>query len=331
MFNNTMSKDFYKILEVSRSASEEEIRKAFKKLARKYHPDMNPGDKKAEEKFKGISEAYDVLSNPEKRKKYDTFGNADFEGFPGGGGPSYSYNPFGGGGGGFRSTGNINPEDLGDIFGDLFTGFTGRAQQGQGRGRRQRRPAGFDFGGAATGETRGKDLTFSLDLDFLEAIHGCEKQMRLPNGVMFKVKIPPGVTSESKIRLAGQGEPGYNGGSGGDLYIHRHIRSHPIFKREGDNIEVELPITIMEALEGAKVKVPTVDGPVELKIPAESQSGQKLRLKGKGVSNPKEKTRGDQYIVLQVKVPEGLSGAQIAELKKILSGKEGNPRGKMNL
>ncbi|MBI2340298.1 MAG: DnaJ domain-containing protein [Deltaproteobacteria bacterium] len=319
-----MAKDYYQILGISKGAGEEEIRKAFKKLARKYHPDVNPGDKKAEERFKEISEANEVLSNPEKRKKYDAFGTADFEGFPGGGAGgwrTYTYNPFEGGGGKYGA--GIDLDDLGDIFGDLFGGLGG-----VGGAARRRRGFTADFG-TANRTRKGKDLYFSLDLDFTDAAKGCEKTIRLGSGVSFKVKIPAGITDGQKIRLAGKGEPGVAGGEAGDLYIEPRIIAHPWFRRSGNDIEVDLPLNLSEALSGGKVKAPTIDGMVEVKIPAGAQSGQKMRLKGKGALDRKTGSRGDQYLVLQVHLPEGLDQRSKEELLKAVKGKEADPRKKL--
>lgn len=316
-----MAKDYYQILGVAKGASVEEVRKSFKKLARKYHPDVNPGDKKAEERFKELSEAYDVLSDPKKKKNYDTYGSADFQGFPGGGGGgaySYSsYGPFGqgrtGGAGGF------DMNDLGDIFGDLFTGAaSSRTKRGPRRAydTRTAQPA------------KGKDLTFSVDLDFLEAIRGTEKTVRLSNGATFRVKIPAGITDGAKIRLAGKGEPGMYGGESGDLFIEPHVREHAFFKRDGNDIVVELPLRISEAIEGATVRVPTIEGDVQLKIPAGAQSGQKMRLKGRGVVNPKTQTSGDQYVILQIHLPQQLDSKEKESLLALLKDKEPDPRRK---
>lgn len=302
-----MSKDYYQILGVSRTASDEEINKVFKKLARKYHPDMNQGDKKAEDRFKEISEANEVLSNKEKRKKYDAFGSADFEGF--------SKNPFQGDpfqGGRVKYSTHFDMDDLGDLFGDVF---------GAGMGSKRR---GFGFETAEP--RRGKDLVFSIPLDFLEAVQGCEKKIRLSNHVTFNVKIPPGVDSTDKIRLAEKGEPGLGGGPAGDLYIQPQVEPHPCFRRNGFDIELDLPLTLSEALTGTRIKVPTIDGEVELKIPAGSQSGQKLRLKGKGIHHKKTKTRGDQYVILQIRLPQNLDARTQKELLSLLEGTEKSPR-----
>lgn len=309
-----MSKDFYKILGVPRSASADEIRKAFRKLARTHHPDVNSGNKEAEEKFKTISEAYDVLSNPEKKKNYDAFGSADFQGFPGGG-RSYTYSsggPFGGAGGGFG--GSVDFDDLGDIFGDLFRGG-GRGVSGGPRQQRGRRQA----------PVRGKDLYYKIELDLLDAVSGCEKNIRIGSALTLKVKIPAGVDEGSKIRLAGKGEPGIYGGPAGDLLIETHILDHPYFQRRGDDIEVHIPITIVEAIEGGQIRVPTIDGFVDLKISAGAQSGQRLRLKNKGVPNLQTRVRGHQYVELNIFLPEKMDGQtkkQVASLFKT----QKNPR-----
>lgn len=305
-----VAKDYYKTLGLSRESSVDDVRRAFKKLARKHHPDVNPGDKKAEEKFKELSEAYEVLSNPDKKKKYDTYGTADFEGFPGGG-------PFGGGRTYTYSTGApFDLGDLGDIFGDLFTGGAG--------GGRKRRSPGFRYRNVE--EQKGKDLHFSIDLEFMEAIKGADKTIHLPNGVSFRVKIPPGVTSGQKIRLVGKGEPGLNGGEAGDLYISPHVMPHPYFRRAGDDIEMDLPVTVVEALEGATIRIPTPDGPVEMKIPKGTQSGKKFRLKGKGALSAKDKSRGDFYVVLLIHLPCDLDHKTREALVELLKKKEKNPR-----
>ncbi|MDO8520399.1 MAG: J domain-containing protein [Deltaproteobacteria bacterium] len=304
-----MAKDYYQSLGLSRGASAEDVSRGFKKLARKHHPDLNPGDKKAEEKFKEISEAYEVLSNPEKKKKYDMYGSVDFEGFPGGGG---------GYGGGGKSSGGFDINDLGDIFGDLFGGGGVRSPRGRAR------KSGFGY--QPMGVEKGKDLHFSIQLDFVEAVKGAEKTIRLPNGVGFKVKIPAGVTDGAKIRLSGKGEPGLHGGEAGDLYIEAKIAPHAHFRRDGDDIEMDLPITVTEVLEGGKIRVPTLEGVVELKIPTGAQSGQKMRLKGKGAPNMKTKAHGDLYVILQIKLPDSLDDKTKKSLIEMLKKKEKNPR-----
>ncbi len=344
--------DYYKILGVDRSATNDEIRKAYRKLARKYHPDINPGNKEAENKFKELSVAYDALSDTDKRKLYDEFGEAGLaSGFdaekarthrewqqqsarPGG---SYEY----------------STDDLGDIFGDLGGMFGG--------GRRAR-----------SGPVQGEDIEAVMDIDFLDAVRGfrtsltlqrpvqcetchgdgtqpgstpitcpecggagnkpvvqgplqfrvtcprCNGSGKLPgnpcttcNGTgrvlrpdTIRVNIPPGAEPGKRIRLRGKGEAGVRGGAAGDLYIVPRIRPHPILTRSGRDLSMELPITVGEAVLGASVEVPTPVGTVKVKIPAGAQSGQRLRIKGKGVAAHGKNPAGDLYLHLMVQVPK---------------------------
>lgn len=311
-----MSKDYYKELGVSRSASKDEIAKAFKQLARKYHPDVNPDNKEAEEKFKSLSEAYQVLSDEKKRKEYDRFGS--------GGASGSGFGGFGGfeGGNVRYSTGGINFDDLGDIFGDIFGGAGGAGFGGGGRGKARSRQT---YGQSNYSPKKGNDLKFSIDLDFIEAALGCEKKIRLSNGSVIKVKIPAGVHEGGKIKLSGKGEPGMMGAPAGDLFIEPKIKSHAYFKRDGKNINLDLPITITEAFEGAKISVPTIHGNVDLKIPKDSQSGQRMRLKGKGIIS-KSGDPGDQYVNLQVMIPKSLDRKSRKELLNLVKDKESDIR-----
>lgn len=312
------AKDYYQILGVTKGASHDEIKAAFKTAAKKYHPDRNPDDKVAEEKFKEISEAYEVLGDEAKRKQYDQFGRFDF----GGRGPQDPFQQ------GFWQQGGFNQVDIEDIFGDIF-GFGG-ARRGRKAGKVK-----FDFGdlggGGFTGFSggpggssysqagrNGADLTWALPIDFLEAVQGCEKQILTSDGHKVKVKIPAGVDTGSKIRLAGKGNPGVAGGRPGDLIIETEVRAHPYFRREGDDIHVDVNVSVLEALQGATITVPTVQGDVSLKIPKGSQGGQKMRLKGKGVPNLKTKEIGNQYVHLNVVVPKDLTDEEINHLEKIL-------------
>lgn len=364
--------DYYEALGVKRDATTEQIKKAYRKLARKHHPDVNPGNKDAEDTFKRISEAHEVLSDPEKKSMYDEFGG---DGLRAGfdpqqarqfrdwqqsgrfaGGPGYSFN-FGTDEGGARFSG------FEDVFGEIFSGR----------------------GSSRTGPVRGQDVESSLDVDFVTAISGgttrvtmqrheqcsrcagtgrvlstgdsvcrtcngtgqtrvgkgpisfnqpcpdcrgvgrstevcpqCGGAGSIPGSETIDVTIPVGVRDGSRIRLSGKGEPGRNGGPPGDLYIVTKVRSHSCFHREGDSLRLELPVTVSEAMNGAEVTVPTPTGPVELKIPRGTKSGQRLRLKGKGVPNLKTKVPGDLYVVVRIQVPstdhsEALEAAKILD------------------
>jgi len=312
------SKDFYKILGVSRSAKAEEIKKAYRKLAKQYHPDVNKGDKSAEEKFKDVSEAYDVLSDKKKREEYDMFGGAGVGAGAGPGAGQYYYQGQGGQappdfdfssffGGGRASTGGYNQtfteEDLGNIFGDVFG--KGGAQGFRG----QQRPRG---------PVKGADRYYTMEIDFLDAVTGKTTKISIPNGKKsskINVKIPAGVDSGSKIRLAGKGEPSPNKGKAGDLYIEVQVRPHPYFIRKDDDIYLDIPITLKEAVGGASIEVPTISGKINMKIPPGTQGGQKFRLKGKGVAHRKGSGQGDQFVVAQINVPKkvGADGKKLLE------------------
>lgn len=310
-------KDFYKTLGVSRSASPEEIKAAYRKLAKKYHPDVNKGDKTAEEKFKDISEAYDVLSDKKKREEYDMFGAAGVGAGAGPGGGQYRYYGAGGQpppdfdfssffGGGRASAGGYNQtfteEDLGNIFGDIF----GRGGAQGFRGTREKGPI------------KGADRYYTMEIDFVDAALGKTTKISLPNGkttTKINVKIPAGVNSGSKIRLAGKGEPSPNKGKPGDLYIEVQVRPHPYFTREGDDIYLDVPITLKEAVAGASIDVPTLTGKINMKIPPGTQGGQKFRLKGKGVVHRKGSGQGDQFVVTHIRIPKdvGEDGKKLLE------------------
>lgn len=349
------NKDFYEVLGIDKSASDEEIKRAFKKLALKYHPDRNQGDKEAEEKFKEINEAYQVLSDPEKRQRYDQFGTADFNG-AGGGFEGFDFGGFGG---------------FGDIFGDIFGG---------------------GFGGSANknGPRKGADLEYDVTLTFEEAMSGCEKeikvtrrekcetcggsgakagtspktcskcggrgriqvQRRTPLGVMsttttcdachgdgkiiedpcqtcrgtgkerktrsITINIPAGVDTGNVMPLRGQGEAGENGGPTGDLYINIRVMTHKTFKRKGNDIHMETHISFGKAALGTEIKVPTIDGDVTYKVPAGTQSGTVFRLKGKGVPRVNSVGRGDHYVKVIVDVPKSLNSDQEEALKAFM-------------
>lgn len=288
-----MAKDLYDVLGVSKSATATEIKSQYRKLARKYHPDLNKDNKEAAERFKEVSAAYDILGDKEKRQKYDNkeidaegkptgfgaggfnAGGAGFGGFGNGGYQSYSTQGFDGAGFDFSS-----------LFGeDIFSRFSNNGGSGFSQARRQ----------------KGQDAAYSLDVDFLDAALGVEKSLMM-NGKQLNVKIPAGTTSGQVLRLKGQGFGGVNGGENGDALITINVRPHAYFKTEGKNVVIDLPISMKEAVLGAKVIVPTISGKVNLKIPAYSSSGEKLRLKGKGIKT--KDGAGDEIVNLVIMAPK---------------------------
>ena len=340
-----MSKrDYYEILGVQRDASEKDIKKAYRRVAMKYHPDRNPDDKDAEEKFKEASEAYEILSDAQKRSAYDQFGHDAVSGNAGAGG-------FGGGGGNFSDI-------FGDVFGDIFGGGGG--------------------GGGRRGPARGSDLRYNLDIDLEEAVKGTEVKIRIPTMVAcepcggsgakkgstpvtcttcggvgqvrmqqgffsvqqtcpncrgkgkmisdpcgschgqgrveetktLSVKVPPGVDTGDRIRLSGEGEAGPDGGPAGDLFVQIDVREHTIFERDGKHLYCEVPITFVDAALGGELEVPTLDGRVKLKIPAETQTGKLFRLRGKGVAPVRGGATGDLLCRVVVETPVNLTKHQ---------------------
>ncbi len=311
--------DYYKVLGVPRNASAEEIRKAYKKLARKYHPDARPNDKDAEEKFKQIQEAYAVLGDPEKREMYDRYGAA----FEGTGGPrtqTWTWTT-GGGAGGATQTGPNFTEvfgefDLDDLLGSF--GFGGRGASWRASAQSARRPR------------RGHDIHAEIQVPFVVAAEGGSQDIVLDRGgkrERLSVKIPAGIKDNAVIRLAGQGEPGMNGGPPGDLLLKVHVAPHPYFRREGNDILIDVPITVDEAVLGGKVEVPTLsEGTVLVTIPPGTSCGAKLRLRGKGVRDPKTGVRGDQYVVVKIVVPKQLSEKAKSLMKEFAQEASLNPR-----
>jgi molecular chaperone DnaJ len=283
-----LEKDFYQILGVSKDASDAELKKTYRKLARKYHPDSNPGDAAAEAKFKEISEAYSVLSDAEQRAEYDQIRAM------GAGGARVTAG--GGGGQGFE-----------DVFGGMFGGGRGGShfsyQQSGGQGFEDI----FNMfgGGAPRGPQPGRDIQASTTLDFETAVRGDTVTLQAPNGPV-KVKIPAGVSDGQKIKVRGKGEPSPNGGPAGDIILTVSVRKHPVFERDGQNLRLKLPVTFSEAALGATVEVPTLEGaPVKLKVQPGTPSGRVLRVKGRGVKS--SKGTGDLLAEVQVVVPSHLS------------------------
>ncbi len=285
-----MARNPYAVLGLAPSASDSEIRAAFRKFAKKYHPDRNPGDKASEDKFKEVSAAFDIVGDSDRRKKFDR-GEIDEEGrervspfnqysgrgapggHPGARGPARGAGPDSG----------ASFEDLSDIFSDLF-GARRAAQR-------------------APQPQRGRDVRYRLDVDFIDAAIGAKKRVTMPDGRTLDIAIPAGLSDGQTLRLKGQGEKGAAGP--GDVYVEVKIKEHPTFERKGSDIYIEAPITLKQAVLGGKITVPTISGEVSVTAPKNSSSGAVLRLRGRGVARGKKATPGDQYVTLKIVLPEG--------------------------
>lgn len=298
-------RDYYEVLGVSKSATADEIRRAHRKLVRQYHPDVNKNNKTAEEKFKEVQEAYDVLSDEQKRKDYDQFGHAGpngdpFEGFRRGAGRGGSWS-----GGGGSTVQDFDPNDFANAgdFGDIFEQFFGRGAAGartQSRGGRTRVRT------EPPAPTRGADIEHAVTLNFDQAARGVTLPLQLNRDGRLEtidIKIPAGVKDGSKVRLKGKGQH-VHGGEAGDLYIVTSVRPHDLFRRDDLDILVDVPVSVYDALLGTKANVQTLDGPVTITVPAGTSSGAKLRIKGRGVFRGDEK--GDQLCVIKIVVPRDL-------------------------
>lgn len=305
-----MAEDLYSVLGVAKTASADEITKAYRKLAKKLHPDLNPGDKVAEEKFKAISHAYSILKDEEQRGKYDR-GEIDASGQekP----EARYYREYAGGPGGARYHSSAGYEDMGD-FSDLFGDMFGGGMRGAGMGGRSQR-------GGARFSMPGQDAQYHLDIPFLDAVNGTKTRITLPDGSTLDVTIPPGVNAGQVLRLKGKGHPGLGEGPPGDALVEVGVRPHPVFKREGNDIVVELPISLDEAVLGGKVEIPTIGGKVAMTVPAGANSGQTLRLKGRGV-----KGKGDQLVKLNVVMPEKVDDELKAFIEEWKTTHAYNPR-----
>jgi DnaJ-class molecular chaperone len=280
--------DPYVTLATSKTASADEVKKAYRKLAKQYHPDLNPGDAAAASRFKEISAAYDLLSDPEKRARFDR-GEIDTSGQERA--DTSFYRSYGGGPQGARYRAGAGAGagagfDPSDIFAEMFS----------------RSGGGFSRGGGEF-RSRGGDLSYSLNVDFLEAARGAQKRLSFPDGRTLDVNVPAGTESGQVLRLRGQGQPGVGGGPSGDALIEIDVTPHAFFRREGKDVLAEIPITLTEAVGGGKINVPTINGPVSMSIPAGSNTGAKLRLRGRGIQ-PKTGPAGDQYITLKVMLPK---------------------------
>jgi DnaJ-class molecular chaperone len=324
-------KDYYATLGVPKTANEKELKAAYRKLARKHHPDVNPGDKSAEAKFKEINEAYEVLGDPEKRRKYDELGanwrmyeQAQQQGqpFPGGG----PFGGFGGGGGGEGGAWTINmggpggsrtmtEDEMRDLFGqedpfsDFFrTFFGGGGPAGGGGG------AGQDARRGRSRIQRGRDFESEAELTLEEAYHGAMRRVSIEDGGHARnidVRIPAGVKDGSRVRAAGEGEPGSSGGPAGDLFLRVRIRPHPVFERKGDDLYTKVSLPVTTAVLGGEAQVPTISGSIRLRVPETTQPGQVFRLKGHGMPLVgKSDARGDLYATADIQLPRSLTKDQ---------------------
>ncbi len=311
-----MAEDLYAVLGVPRTADADTLKKAYRKLAGRLHPDKNPGNAGAEARFKQVNHAYDVLGDATKRKLYDEFGEEGIrEGFD----PqrSRAYRDWasnqGRAGGGGGAGGTVDVEDLfgnarSSGFGDLFGDFMGRARR-------------------ARGPAKGHDLESEVTIDFASAVRGATLELQ-PQGVAgstVTVRIPAGAADGNRVRIAGQGGPSVAGGARGDLVLTLHVTPHAHFRREGDDLHLDLPVTVAEAYRGAKVRVPTVDGEVTLKVPERTQSGQMVRLRGKGVAR-KGSQAGDLYVHFMVQIPESSDGAVATLIDRLAEYQQEDPR-----
>lgn len=311
-------KDPYKILGVAKTASTDEIRKAYRKLARQNHPDLHPGDKAAENRFKEIAAANDLLSDPEKRKRFDA-GEIDAQGQEK---PRGFYRDHAQGPHARKYEAHMSEEDLagmGDIFAEMF-------RRGGGRGGPRGGFAGFEDDGFQQG---GGSISATMAVPFTVAAAGGKQRVQLPDGRTIDVTIPEGSEDRQMIRLKGQGLPNPRGGPAGDLYVELHVQPHAFFVRKDNDIHMELPVSLSEAVLGAKVNVPTISGKVALTIPPGSNTGSTLRLKGRGILDRRSKTRGDQYVKLRVVLPDKPDEKLKAFLEGWDAGKTHDPRRQM--
>lgn len=311
-------RDPYTVLGVTRGTSHEDIRKAYRKLAKQLHPDRNPGDEKAAERFKEVSAAYDIVGDADKRGRFDR-GEIDaagqprrpgFGGYNARGQARPGAGPGAGGFGGFEGGAE-------DIFDEIF-GHMRRTRGGGGAGGGAGAGAGFGAGARRSQPMRGADRHFSLKIGFLDAARGCKRRLTLPDGKQIDVTIPAGLTDGQQIRLRHQGDAGRNNGEAGDALIEVTVEPHPFFVRQGDDVLLDLPVTVDEAVLGAKIAVPTIDGMVAVTVPKGASSGTTLRLKGRGLplKGGAQSQRGDQYVKLKIVLPDKPNSA----LEKLIEG-----------
>jgi DnaJ-class molecular chaperone len=298
-------RDPYQVLGVAKTASADEIKKKYRQLAKKLHPDLNPGNAEAAGKFKDISAAYDLLSDAQKRARYDR-GEIDASGAER---PerqyyrAYAESPEGAKYG--------SPFEADDLFSELF----GRARGGG---------AGRDF------KIRGTDVSYTLPVDFIEAAAGAKKRVTMADGKVLDITIPAGTEDRQTLRLKGQGQPGFGGAEAGDAYIEVHIQPHAFFTRKDSDVHLELPVSLGEAVLGGKITVPTIDGDVTMTVPKGANTGTTLRLKGRGILDRKSKQRGDQYVKLKIVLPEG-ADPELTRFVETWSRRDDDVRGRMGL
>jgi len=307
-----LNEDPYKVLGVARDASQDAIRKAYRKLAKEAHPDLNPGNKKAEDRFKTISAAYDIVGDADKRARFDK-GEIDASGTARPSQQDFYRQYADADGGRYQSSAGFDDfADLSDLFSDMFqrSGRGGAA----GRGPRQ---------------MRGQDLRYQLPVDFLDAVNGAKRRVTMPDGRTLDIAVPPGTRSGQTLRLKGKGMPGMNGAPDGDALVDIQVGTHPLFERDGDDIVVELPISIDEAVLGGKVAVPTITGKVSLTVPKGASSGQTLRLRGRGVPAGRNRAAGDQRVKLKIVMPAAIDDELETFMKSWRESHAYNPRAGM--
>jgi curved DNA-binding protein len=311
-------KDYYEVLGVQPDAEKKVIKQTYRQLARKYHPDVNPGNKEAEEKFKTINEAYQVLSDEEKRTKYDEL-RAQYKRWQQAGGrqqdfdwQNWSAQP----GQGVRVQ-YASPEDLEDLFGsaspysDFFNNIFGQARRrGRGSGR-----------GTASSPRRGRDIEYEVDLTLEEAYHGTDRLLEI-DGHRIQAVIPPGVRTGSRVRLSGQGEPGHNNGPAGDLYLIVHILPNETFEREGNDLHIDVPVDIFTAIAGGETRILTLERPLILKIPPRTNARRSFRLRGKGMPHLGDpKTHGDLFALVRLVLPDTLTDEEVKSIRELASSR----------
>ena len=312
-------KDYYGILGVPPNADKKVVQQTFRNLARKYHPDLNPGNKESEEKFKTINEAYQVLSNAEQRKKYDEL-RAQYQQWQQSGGSrqgDFNWQNWSAQPGKDPNVQYANVEDLEDLFGnesaysDFFTSIfnqAGRNNRGKNRS-------------ASSNPRRGRNVEYEVDLTLQEAFYGAERLLEI-DGHRIQATIPPGVRTGSRVRLTGQGEPGRNSGQAGDLYLFINILPNETFEREGDNLHLEVPIDIFTAIAGGETHIPTLERPLILKIPPRTNSGRSFRLRGKGMPHLGDaKTHGDMFARVRLVLPDPLTDQEVDSIRELASSR----------